>query len=247
MKIFALSDFHLSFATPGKSMEVFGEIWRDWTKKIYANCHDAVSNNDLLLIAGDISWASTLEQAMEDLRFIASLPGQKIILKGNHDFWWPSYSKLTKALPEKVYAIQNNSFEFGGVSIGGTRLWDSPEYSFSDLINLENNQFGKEEIKKSSPEDEKIFERELLRLEMSLNTMKQSSKKVIMTHYPPISSDLKDSKASKILEAHDVKSCVFGHLHSVKKEKKIFGSKNEVNYHLTSCDYLDFKPIEIFL
>jgi hypothetical protein len=245
MNIFALSDFHLSFGTPNKSMEVFGPLWKDWTDKIATSCHEMISSNDLLLIAGDISWASTLEQAHQDLKFIASLPGKKVLIKGNHDYWWPSYKKLCEALPKSVYAIQNNSLEFGPFAIGGSRLWDSQEYHFSRYVDFTCSAFGKDEIKPFSEEDGAIFQRELGRLELSLKTLPKHAKKIVMTHYPPIGADLQPSKASTMIEAYGALACVFGHLHSIKNNVKLFGKTTQTHYHLTSCDYLDFKPIQI--
>jgi predicted phosphohydrolase len=245
MNVFALADFHLSFDTPGKSMEVFGTTWQDWTEKISTHCHAMITSSDLLLIAGDISWASTLDQAKKDLDYIASLPGKKVIIKGNHDFWWPSYKKLLEYLPSSVFAVQNNSLQFGNISIGGTRLWDSEEYSFANYIDFSEDCFGKEEIKPFSLEDARIFERELGRLELSLKTMPTSSKKIFMTHYPPIGAYLAPSKASRLIESYGVEVCVFGHLHSVKKGLSLFGSTNQTKYILTSCDFCEFKPVQI--
>lgn len=245
MNVFALADFHLSFDTPGKSMEIFGDVWKDWTEKISSSCHEMIGANDLLLIAGDISWASTLEQAHKDLQYIASLPGKKIMIKGNHDFWWPSYKKLLENLPSSVFALQNNSLQFGSISVGGSRLWDSDEYSFANFIDFSGSSFGKEEIKPFTKEDATIFQRELGRLELSLKTMPTSSKKIVMTHYPPIGADLKPSKASQIIESYGAKDCVFGHLHSIKKPCTMFGKTKVTNYVLTACDFCDFKPVQI--
>jgi predicted phosphohydrolase len=245
MNVFALADFHLSFDTPGKSMEIFGKIWKDWTQKIATNCHAIIQPTDLLLIAGDISWASTLDQAKKDLEYIASLPGTKVIIKGNHDFWWPSYKKLCENLPASVFAVQNNSLQFGNLSVGGTRLWDSDEYSFANYIDFSEESFGKEEIRPITKEDNVIFQRELLRLDLSLKTMPSSSHKIVMTHYPPIAANLKSSKASSIIESYKAQACVFGHLHSIKKNCLMFGKTDVTNYVLTACDYCDFKPVQI--
>ena len=246
MNVWALSDFHLSFGIKNKSMEIFGSIWKDWTEKIKAHCHEKIKQEDLLLIAGDLSWASNLEEAIPDLDWISHLPGTKMILKGNHDFWWPSYSKLLTALPSSIYAIQNNSISWKGLSIGGTRLWDSPEFSFENLISLEGASFGKEEIKPFTKEDQKIYERELLRLEMSLKSFPQDfSKRIVMTHYPPLGSDLKPTRASLLLKNYRVDLCVFGHLHNVKNKGPLFGTLDLTHYALTSCDYLEFSPIQL--
>lgn len=245
MHIWALSDFHLSFGVKNKSMEKFGDTWKDWTQKIEKNCHAVIKEEDLLIIAGDLSWATTLEEALIDLKWIDSLPGKKIIIKGNHDYWWSSYKKLQEALPPSIFAIQNNALNFGEVSICGTRLWDSEEFSFNSIIKSESCSFGKEEIKELQQEDKKIFDRELLRLEMSLKELNQEAKyKIAITHYPPIGIELKDSKVSKLLEKYKVDIALFGHLHSLKKGP-FFGKKGNISYFLTSTDYLNHTPIQI--
>jgi predicted phosphohydrolase len=242
MSIWALSDFHLSFGTPNKSMEVFGSNWQQWTQKIHQSCSSLIQPEDLLLIPGDISWAHTLEQVLPDLEWIAKLPGTKLLLKGNHDYWWPSKAKLSAILPPSVYFIQHDCFHWKDISIGGARLWDSSEFSFSTLSSSESPP--------SSPQDllsdEKIFERELLRLQMSLDLLApKSTYRIAMTHYPPIGLDLKPSKASALLEAYHIDHCVFGHLHNLNTKEPLFGKKGKTHYHLTSCDYLDFTPLKI--
>jgi uncharacterized protein len=248
MKIFAISDLHLSFSTPKKTMEIFSSIWTDYQKKIEKNWKNSITSNDLILIPGDISWAIKLKEALIDLEWLHNLPGKKIILRGNHDFWWPSLAKLKKVLPPSIDVIHNNSLTIDNISIAGSRLWDTKEYNFDDIINFIKNPNQKdleEEVQKDL--SDKIFERELERLKISLDLLDKSSNiKIVMTHYPPISADLKDSKVSQLLEKHKINFSIFGHLHSVKKEKKIFGEKNGIKYILTSSDYLDFNPIQIF-
>lgn len=246
MNVWALSDFHLSFGVKNKSMEIFGDAWKNWTEKIQTHCHALIKQEDLLLIAGDISWASTLEEALPDLSWIDKLPGTKIILKGNHDYWWPSYSKLVKALPSSIKAVQNNSFVFKNICVGGTRLWDSPSFSFESLISSNQDSFGSSELKPFTLQDQVIYERELQRLEMSLNTFaKETVKKIVMTHYPPVGLDLASSTASKLFEKYQIDISVFGHLHSIKNKKPLFGQKGSILYALTSCDYLDFVPRQL--
>lgn len=244
MTVWALADLHLSFGTPNKSMEIFGEAWKGWTHKIKVHCEEVIKNEDLLLIAGDISWASTLEEVMPDLEWIDSLPGTKVLIKGNHDYWWPSKKKLDEILPKSIHAIHNDVFNWEHVSIGGSRMWDSEEYSFESLSNSEGSALVSHKL---DPDAEKIFTRELGRLKMSLDQLsKEAQIRIVMTHYPPIGLELQDSKTSKLLDSYNIDYCVFGHLHNVKKQKALFGKKNKTQYYLTSCDFLDFKPLKLF-
>ncbi len=249
MKIFAIADLHLSISTPEKTMEDFGSCWKNYMNRIKENWEKLITNNDLVLISGDISWAIKLEKAVEDLKWIDNLPGKKIIIRGNHDYWWPTKSKLKAVLPPSIQIIQNDSIAINDISIGGSRLWDAPDISFNSYINFAENPHAKKDIEEDIQKDLslKIYERELLRLEQSLSTLDKNAKlKIAMTHYPPLSADLKDSRATKLLEKYNVDISIFGHLHNVKKEKKLFGEKNSIKYILTSADYIDFNPIEIY-
>jgi predicted phosphohydrolase len=227
-----------------KTMEVFGKDWEDYLEKIEKNWQREVKKEDLVLIPGDLSWGKNLEEALIDLKWLDSLNGEKLIIKGNHDYWWPSsYRKLQKNLPPSFHSIQNNTFNWKNISIGGARLWDSSEYNFDEYIRFQENPY----VSKKKPVDnEKIFQRELKRLHLSLkNIRKEASLKIAMTHFPPISANLKDSRVSKILEHYKIDLVVFGHLHHVKRDKKLFGVKNNIKYLLTSADYLEFKPLKI--
>lgn len=245
MAIWAIGDLHLAFGAPEKTMEVFGPAWKDYANRIQKNWRELVQGDDLVLIPGDISWAKTLEDALVDLKWIDALPGTKVIMKGNHDYWWPSNKKLKETLPPSIHFIHNNVFNWNGVTIGGSRLWDTEEYSFNDYIEFQENPLAKEKVIDRELE-QKIFSRELERLRMSLNELDdKASFRIAMTHYPPISADLQDSEASKILEAYGINVCVFGHLHNIKRGIPLFGKKNQIHYLFTSADYLDFKPLLI--
>jgi uncharacterized protein len=249
MKIFAIADLHLSFSTPQKTMEIFSDIWKEYQNKIEKNWKKLVSKNDLVLIAGDISWALKLKEALIDLEWLHLLPGKKIIIKGNHDYWWPSLTKLKTALPPSIEVLQNNAITIENISIAGSRLWDTQEYNFNEYIDFIFNPKERKVLQEDIQKDlsEKIFERELERLKVSLDQIDKNAKtKIVMTHYPPISADLKDSKVSHLLEKYNINICVFGHLHNVKKNKKIFGEKNSIKYFLTSADFLDFTPQQIY-
>ncbi|MDN3509328.1 MAG: metallophosphoesterase [Candidatus Neptunochlamydia sp.] len=243
MKIWGIADLHLCFGAPDKSMEVFGAAWENYVRRIEENWEKVIDPEDLVLIAGDITWAMKLEDAMKDLLWIGALPGTKVILKGNHDYWWPSNKKLSENLPSSIHFINNNAFTIGEVTIGGSRLWDTSEYSFNEYINFVENSVVKEKKLKEG-EIERIYSRELERLRLSLQQLdSKASYRVAMTHYPPISADLKESRASRILEEFRVNVCVFGHLHNVKKDYSLFGEKNQVLYLFTAADYLSFEPM----
>ncbi len=248
MSIWALADLHLAFSDPSKSMTAFGEGWSDYTNRIKKNWESVVKPDDLILIPGDISWAIKFEAALIDLNWINQLPGTKVILKGNHDYWWPSNKKLSEGLPQSIHFIHNTTMVWNGVAIGGTRLWETDEFSFEPYtIYLENpNQTNKsaEEIEKQKLQDKKTFEKELARLRENLSKLDPNAKtRIAMLHYPPIGADLKDSRVSKILEEFKINIAVFGHLHSLKKGVPMFGEKNGVRYAFASSDYLSFEPL----
>jgi uncharacterized protein len=248
MGIWAIADLHLAIGVPEKAMDFFGEPWIGYQDKIKKNWVRLINDEDLVLIAGDISWAMKLEHACLDLEWIHQLPGTKVILKGNHDYWWSSLKQIEAVLPSSIHLIQNNAFTWKDVSVGGARLWDTNAYQFNSYINyIENSRAKKVTIPETLVESERKFEKELVRLETSLKAMdKKSSKRIVMTHYPPISADLKDSKVSFLLEKYNVNICVFGHLHNIKKEILLFGTKNGISYLLTAADYLNFIPLKIF-
>lgn len=249
MTIWAIADLHLAISVPEKSMEVFGEPWLDYAEKIQRHWKECVTPDDLMLIPGDISWAMRPEEARLDLEWIDQLPGTKLMLRGNHDYWWSSLSQVQKVLPPSIHLIQNNAFKWKDAVIGGTRLWDTPEYQFGPYIKFSENPRARALTEKedNSAEAEKIFLRELGRLELSLKAMQahKATLRIAMTHYPPIGAQLEDSRASVLLEKYQVDICVFGHLHNIKTAASLFGTKNGIQYRLASADYLHFVPIKI--
>lgn len=244
MTIWALSDPHLPFGNPSKTMEVFGSVWKDYPDRIEKNWKACVGPNDLVIVAGDLSWATKRQEALFDLNFLDALPGEKLIIRGNHDYWWPSVAQLKEMLPKSLHFIHNNAFEWEGVAFGGTRLWDTCEYDFAPFI-----EFVEQPFKKPVPdpkETERIFMRELDRLTLSLKQINRSAEmRIALTHYPPIGAELKPSRASTILEDFGIDICVFGHLHNVRPGTLPFGEARGVRYVLTSADYLGFTPIKI--
>lgn len=245
MSIWALSDLHLAISAPSKDMGVFGPVWEGYMEKIQARWTACIKPCDLVLIPGDICWAMTAEEAKLDLDWIDRLPGTKLILKGNHDYWWPSSAKMKTILPPSIHFIHNNAFNWENVTIGGSRLWDTQEYDFAKQIQFQENP--REKKQEASVEmEEKIFVKELERLKLSLGCLDpKASLRIALTHYPPIGADLIPSRASAILEVFHVDICVFGHLHSVRKDSLPFGLARGVRYVFASADYLDFNPILI--
>lgn len=228
MALYAISDLHLA-SSGEKPMDIFGAKWLNHHEKIKENWMEIVNENDTVLIAGDISWSMKMEQGMEDLRFIDELPGKKVMVRGNHDYWWTSISKLN-SLFDNMDFIQNNYFTYGEYAICGTRGWV-----------LENSS-------KFDAHDRKIFDRELIRLRLSLDAaLKDGYEKIIcMIHYPPIFPNMQESELLKVFEEYKVEKVIYGHIHGYGLSNVYEGVKNGVEYILTSCDYIDFKPIKIF-
>ena len=232
MKIFAISDLHLSI-NPNKPMNIFGPVWHDHFKIISADWLEKVKDDDIVLVAGDISWGMKLEEAIEDIKEIAKLTGKKIFVRGNHDYWWKSISAVRKSLPENMYALQNDAIKFDNYIICGTRGWTVPE--------KEGEQ---------SPEDKKIFDREVIRLELSLKSAESlrtnNEKLICMIHYPPFNSKTEDSEFTKLMEKYKVDAVIYGHLHGKGGRTIIHLNKNGIDYYLTSCDKVGNHLITIF-
>ena len=230
MSIFAIGDLHL----PGNSekpMDVFGKQWDNHFDTIRANWRSLVNEDDIVLIPGDISWAMYMEDVASDLVDIAELPGRKILLRGNHDYWWSSIRKVRDALPSSMYALQNDSLIMDDVVFCGTRGWTFPT-ALAPLV----------------ASDQKIFQRELCRLQISLDhAKKQAAGRQIITllHFPPLLAEAQDTDFSKLLEDADVSIVVYGHLHGAGIKNGFTGSVNGIQYYLTSCDAIDFSPLLI--
>lgn len=225
MSVYAISDLHLSFSSD-KPMDIFGACWDNYWEKICDDWRAKVGDEDIVLIAGDISWAMTLENALIDIAEIAKLPGRKVFIKGNHDYWWSSLSKIRKALPEDFYVIQNDAIKLGEVVIAGSRLWN---------------------IISQSADDKKILEREKLRLRMSLKKAEElrcnSEKILAMCHFPPFDATFSDNEFTTIFEEYGVDSVVYGHLHGKDCRAVEYLNKNGISYYLTSCDRVNNKLV----
>ena len=221
MAVFAISDLHLPARV--KPMDVFGEHWKNHLERIQADWRARVGESDRVLLPGDLSWAMRLEDALEDLRSIAALPGTKLLLRGNHDYWWSSIGRVRRALPEGTYALQNDSMLIDGRLYAGSRGWTIP-----------NDE--------SDADDVRIYNRERLRLEMSLKNARAKDADApitVMLHYPQLTEELPGF--SDILEAYGVTDCVYGHLHGAGIYGAVRGERRGVRYHQVSCDGLDFK------
>ena len=230
MKIFAISDLHLCISG-AKPMEIFGDGWLGYLDKIKEDWNSKVSDDDIVLVAGDISWAMKLEEAEQDLKFFENLKGIKVLIRGNHDYWWQSITNVRCSLPKNVYALQNDAIKFGNYVICGTRGWGIPADDFIDA------------------QDEKIFKREALRIDMALSSAKRLCEEgdeiICMVHYPPFNHSKKFSEYIGLMKKYDVKTCVFGHIHSHKGNYNLYEKLFGIDFYLTSCDLLQNKLVEI--
>ena len=230
MKVFAISDLHL----PGnndKPMDIFGDHWTDHWKQISEGWLGMADEDDIILIGGDISWAMNYDDVKDDIDKIASMPGYKVILKGNHDYWWQSVTKLRHMMPEKMYAVQNDALRLGDYVICGTRGWTCPG------------------TKQFSSDDEKIYKREGERLKLSLaqarKLLDENTKLIVMMHYPPFNDRQEESVFTQQLEAANPDVVIYGHLHGFGAANAFEGNLRGVEYKMTACDYLNFTPVRI--
>lgn len=229
MALYTIADLHLSNSVK-KPMDIFGGRWQGYMQKIEKNWTHLVEPDDTVVIGGDISWGINLEQALADFQMIQRLPGKKIILKGNHDLWWSTVRKMTQFLEsngiDSIQFLFNNCFVYEDIGICGTRGW-----------------FYEEDFKECH--DEKIFRRELIRLETSLKAAKAQNVREIICflHYPPIYSNFRCGEIIDLLKKYEVSRCVYGHLHSESLKYAVTGEQEGIQFILTSGDYIDFTPI----
>jgi hypothetical protein len=222
MSLFAIADTHLSFGT-NKPMDSFIG-WKDYVSRIEKNWNNIVNDDDTVVIAGDVSWAMNFDELVADFDFINKLNGQKIISKGNHDFWWNTASKLNKFIDEHnfntIKILFNNSYTVGDVSVCGSRGW----------------MFESEE-----EHDEKILNREVNRLKLSLDSA-QCDEKIVFLHYPPITTDSKCDEILDLLKQYGIKKCYYGHLHGVAAKFAIDDVVDAISLKCISADRLGFTP-----
>ncbi len=224
MHLYAIGDLHLSGEPPGKPMQIFGEHWRNYRQLLADNWRRSVHAEDYVIICGDISWAMQLAAAAPDLTWLAGLPGQKILLRGNHDYWWESLSKMQQLWGNEFQFLQNNCLLAGTVAICGSRGWLLPS------------------AEGFSAADQKIYAREGVRLELSLQAAakQQPSRIVAALHYPPLTQPGEKNLFTELLEHYGVSECVYGHLHGDACQNAFNGLSGGVRYTLVSCDSRQF-------
>ncbi len=232
MKIFAISDLHLTNST-NKPMDIFGESWVGYWDIIVKDWNEKVDVDDVVLLAGDTSWAMKISEVIKDLQEVDKLNGKKFIIRGNHDYWWSSYSKISSLEFQSIQFIQNNAFKIGDYIVCGTRGWTVPENNIEP-----------------SDEDKKIYNRELIRAKLALDSAKilqtNDEKMIFMIHYPPFNSQLGDSDFVKLIGEYQVDKVVYGHIHGKKARLKLVVNKGSTDYYLTSCDILENNLIRLY-
>lgn len=230
MAVFTISDLHLSFANP-KPMDIFSDAWINHAEKIKAGWNSTVQESDIVLMPGDLSWAMRFEDALPDLRFVASLPGRKVLVRGNHDFWWrrSMTRRIQELSPSGFTFLQGTSIVYNGIGITGTRGWrEESEHSMDQSDDLEQS--------------DKIFKRELLYLENGLISIPDSAQmKIVMLHYPPFDENLELNEFGMILKKYVMDAVVYGHMH-LGTGKWLDGEFDGIKFHLASADIIDFTP-----
>ena len=224
MSIFVIGDTHLSFSTD-KPMDIFGG-WQDYVKRLEKNWRAVVTEEDTVVIPGDISWAMSLEGAEKDFAFLHALPGKKLVMKGNHDYWWTTKKKMDTYLTEKgfdsIKILHNNAFRVGDFTLCGSRGW------FYDA---------------QTGNDKKVILREAGRLEMSITEAEKLGGEIIcFLHYPPVMNGVKCEEIMQVLSKHEVKRCFFGHLHGNFSSFINGEIVDGVKFSLISADFLEFCP-----
>jgi len=224
MSLYAIGDLHLSLGTE-KPMDVFGGRWENYVQKIEEGFSE-LNENDVTVLCGDHTWGMTMDEALKDFEFIDRLPGRKIILKGNHDYWWSTASKAKSFFAQhgisSIDILHNNCFGFGEYAICGTRGW-----FYEESVDAEH--------------DKKIMNRECMRLEASLKAAGEREKLVFM-HYPPKFMNHECAEILGLLEKYEVKHCYYGHIHSAACSYALNGPCGITDFRLVSADYLHFKP-----
>ena len=223
MALYAIGDTHLSLSC-NKPMDVFGGSWENYVDKLLEG-FSVVEPDDTVVLCGDLSWGMSLEQAEADFAFLDRLPGRKLLMKGNHDYWWTTAAKMNRFFQEKDFhsfsLLHNNCHFYGDVALCGTRGWFFEEHG-----------------------DPKVCNRELIRLETSLKAAGEKEK-ICFLHYPPRYQGYICQEIVDLLEKYQVTACYYGHLHGGSHRLAMEGKIGSVEYHLVAADYLDFKPKKI--
>lgn len=230
MKIYAISDLHMSVANP-KPMNIFGASWNDYLDVIARDWAQKVTDDDVVLIAGDISWAMNASDALLDMQYFNNLKGKKVFIRGNHDYWWKSITNLREKMPENCFLLQNDAIKIENTIICGSRLWlvpGSPDFC---------------------EKDQKLYLREIERLKLAFfkaQALRQEGDNLIcMTHYPPFNVKRESNAVTELIEANSTNAVIYGHLHGKDARADKLLTKNGVKYYLTSCDLVNNKLVEI--
>ena len=225
MAIYAIGDLHLSVAAK-KPMDIF-DGWENHAEKIVQNWEKKIKPEDTVVLDGDTSWGMSLAQALPDFRLIDRLPGKKIIIKGNHDYWWASVTKMKATFAENeldsLYILHNNSFSVEGVHICGSRGWL-----------FENGQ----------SHDAKLVNREAIRIDASIRSVgNQAGEKILFLHYPPIYGWQTLEPFIAVMQSHGIKRCYYGHIHGVGHKNAVQGIVRGIDFRMISADYIAFDPV----
>lgn len=237
MAIYAIGDLHLSLGTD-KPMDVFGGNWDNYVMKI-KDGFSILGEKDTCVICGDVTWGMSLESSLEDFKFIDALPGQKIILKGNHDYWWSTSAKIKSFFLKNdiktVAILNNNCFVIDNTAVCGTRGWFYEE---------ETNTVHKVNAA-GSAHDKKIMSREILRLEASLKAATDAQEKICFLHYPPVFKNYICRDIIDMMNKYGVTSCWYGHIHGQGHRYAVTGDFKGISYHMVSADFVNFKPVKV--
>ena len=237
MSIYALADLHLSLSIPDKSMEVFGPSWEGYISRIKENWENTVTDSDTVLVPGDISWATYIEDAASDFAFLSGLPGRKLLVRGNHDFWWTTMKKLEDFFAangfDNIELVRTNVIEAEGCLISGTRGW---MIESRDSIEGSDNR--------------KIYEREKLRIKMCIDKLNEADpdhakKHLMMIHYPPLTASQEFTEFGTQMAEGSIDICIYGHLHGRSHKKAFEGDFEGTKFICSSADYIGFKPVRI--
>lgn len=230
MNVYSISDLHLDINNT-KPMDIFGPVWHNYLDKIVDSWNSLVQDDDVVILAGDYSWAMKLDEVVPDFDFLKNLKGTKILIRGNHDYWWSSVSRVREKLPSNTYVLQNDAIKIGEYIFCGNRGWQIPEGKYD------------------TEENQKLYNRELVRLELSMKSAKKlqtnNEKIIYITHYPPFNNKIEPSLYTKMLEEYGVSYVVFGHLHGYVNPKMLYNEINGIKYFLTSCDAVKNRLVKI--
>ena len=231
MSLYAIADLHLPLGVD-KPMNIFGRAWDRYVERLEENWRERISPEDTVVLPGDFSWATYLDESERDFAFLASLPGKKYLVKGNHDYWWTTLNKMNNFLKDKGFSdiafLQNCAVLYKDIALCGTRGWIHPQWEgFSE-------------------EDKRLYDREVLRLEASLKAAKELSERIfVFTHYPPLGTEGAANAFVEKMQEYGVERCIYGHLHGASHRRALIGERDGIRYDLASGDYLQFMPMRL--